>query len=151
VVALNKVWLQLALGLFILWAVWTPKLKPRAMPLWGMAPAGAVTTFLSMFLGSTGPLVAVFLNAEALGRFRTVATFASQMMAQHGLKVLAFGFLGFAYGEWLALMAAMVGIGFLGTLVGRWLLGRIPEAWFQWGFKSVLTLLAVRLIGQALI
>jgi uncharacterized membrane protein YfcA len=71
------------------------------------------------------------------------------MTVQHGFKVAVFIVLGFAFAPWLALLAAMIAGGFLGTLVGRAVLLRLPERTFAIIFKSVLTLLALRLLWSA--
>jgi uncharacterized membrane protein YfcA len=71
------------------------------------------------------------------------------MTVQHGFKVAVFIVLGFAFGPWLALLAAMIAGGFLGTLAGRAILLRLPERTFAIVFKSVLTLLALRLLWSA--
>lgn len=71
------------------------------------------------------------------------------MVMQHGLKVVVFGFLGFAFGAWVPVMVAMVAAGFLGTLLGTRLLHALPEAVFRTAFKWVLTLLAIQLIASA--
>jgi uncharacterized membrane protein YfcA len=65
--------------------------------------------------------------------------------------VLVFGLLGFAFGPYVPLMALMVGLGFLGTLAGRHILLRVDPKKFTLVLNIVLTLLAVRLIGQALL
>lgn len=139
-----------ALALFILWSLWAPKPKGWVLPIPGFAGVGAVATFLTLFLGATGPLVAAFWDPARLGRHGVVATHGAVMTVQHTLKVIAFGFLGFAFGQWLPLILAMVASGFVGTLAGKWLLGRLPEAWFAQVFKWVLTALAVRLLVSAI-
>jgi uncharacterized membrane protein YfcA len=54
--------------------------------------------------------------------------------------------LGFAYGPWVPLMAAMIASGFLGTLAGRQVLMRIDEQKFKFALNTILVLLALRLI-----
>jgi uncharacterized membrane protein YfcA len=99
-----------------------------------------------MFVGGTGPLVSAFLSPERLGREKLVATHAACMTTQHGLKGLAFGFLGFQFLPWLPVMAAMIASGFVGTLTGRRILQRLPERLFTRLFRTVLTLLGLRLL-----
>ncbi len=136
----------LTIGLFVIYSVWAPRLRPSDMPRGGFLGVGAATTFLSMFVGGTGPFVAAFLSPEHLGRERLVATHASCMTLQHAFKVVGFGYIGFAFAEWVPLMTAMIATGFLGTLAGRQLLRRLPERWFKPVFKWVLTILAIRLL-----
>lgn len=148
--ALPPALLDAALGLFILYAVWGrwPSLQGRARQAgsWG---GGIGISFLSMFVGATGPLVAALMKTHALDRQRHMATFSACMSVQHGLKILAFGWFGFAFGPWLPLLAAMIVVGFLGTALGeRWLAGR-SEAGFQRGLDGLLTALAVQLLWQA--
>ena len=80
-----------------------------------------------------------------------VATHAGCMTLQHAFKAAVFGFIGFYYPPWLVLIAAMIGSGFIGTVLGRRALGRIPEQTFRKAFKLVLTLLALRLLGTAVL
>ncbi|MFW5832680.1 MAG: sulfite exporter TauE/SafE family protein [Pseudomonadota bacterium] len=142
--------LRLVLGLFILGTVWGPKFRGRPLSPRGFGLVGLVTSFVTMFVGATGPFVAAFLDPDRLGRLATVGTHASCMVLQHGLKVAAFTALGFAFLPWLPLLAAMIGVGFLGTVAGRHLLRRLPERAFAVLFKAVLTILALRLLYDAL-
>ena len=149
-VTLSTQTLQLLLGLFILFAIWTPKFKASNIPLAGFPLVGAFATFCTMFVGATGPFIAAFLSPERLQRHGVVATAAACMCTQHGLKIIAFGFLGFQFLPWLPVVAAMIASGFLGTLSGRHLLNRIPERVFVRVFRIVVSLLALRLLWSAL-
>ena len=129
-----------------LYAVWAPKLRPSSIPLAGFVPVGALTSFATLFVGGTGPLVSAFFSPEHLGREKLVATHATCMTIQHGLKGIAFGFLGFQFLPWLPVMAAMIASGFIGTLAGRRILQRLPEQLFTKLFRLVLTVLGLRLL-----
>ena len=142
--------LRAALGLFVLYAVWTPKLRPSNIGLKGYTLVGIGTTFITMFVGATGPLVSSFLSPEKLGRERMVATLASCMTIQHGLKGIAFGVLGFYFQPWIPVIVIMIASGFLGTLLGRRILKRLPERLFSRLFRIVLTVLAGRLLYLAI-
>jgi uncharacterized membrane protein YfcA len=143
--------LRLTLGAFILYSAWGPKLGALARSKKTLAMGGLLTTTLTMFVGATGPFVMSMLRAFPLKPVALVATMASCVAAQHLLKVLVFGLLGFAFGPYVPLMALMVGLGFLGTLAGRHVLLRVDPKKFTLVLNIVLTLLAVRLIGQALL
>ncbi|MFK7853617.1 MAG: sulfite exporter TauE/SafE family protein [Granulosicoccus sp.] len=143
--------LQLLLALFILWSIWAPRLSSIPVSEKHYLGVGGITSFATMFLGATGPLLAVFLSPERYGRDRTVATHAACMSMQHLVKIIAFGFLGVVLLDWMPLVLAMVGSGLVGTWIGAGLLRRIPEASFKIAFKAVLTLLAVRLLYKALV
>ena len=143
--------LQLILALFILWTVWAPKINTLPVPDKAYFLVGGLTSFATMFLGATGPLLAAFLSPARYGRDRTVSTHAACMTIQHLLKVIAFGFLGFVLTQWLVLVATMIVSGLLGTWMGRRLLQRLPEQAFRQIFKAVLTVLAVRLLYKAIV
>lgn len=144
-------WLTIALGLFILWSLWAPGLKVPSVPDKAFFAIGAVASFFSMFLGATGPFVAAFWNQQRLGgRQGQVATHGAVMAVTHLLKCIAFGFLGFAFSEWLFFLIAVIAVGYAGTLTGRHWLSRVDEKTFTIGFKTVLTLMALRLIWQGI-
>lgn len=137
------VW-QTALGVFIVWSAWArlPALTGSGV----LAAAGMVSTFLSMFFGATGPMVAAVLKTHRLDRAAHVATHALVMTGQHLLKAVAFGFLGFAFGAFLPLLVLMIAAGVLGTWVGRRVLARRDDARFHLVLNLILTLLGVRLV-----
>ena len=142
--------LRALLGLFVLYAVWTPKLKPSNIARKGYTLVGIGTTFITMFVGATGPLVSSFLSLEKFGRERVVATLAACMTIQHGLKGVAFGVLGFYFQPWIPVIVIMIATGFLGTLLGRRILKKLPERLFSRLFRIVLTVLAGRLLYLAM-
>jgi uncharacterized membrane protein YfcA len=142
--------LRLVLGLFILQTTWLPIAGMAAMRGRGLALGGAIASFLTMLVGATGPYVLALLRPLGLGREGLVGTHAAAMTAQHGLKILAFGLLGFAFAPWLPLIGAMIAMGFVGTLLGRRLLGLLSERQFGIVVKTVLTLVAGELVLRSL-
>jgi uncharacterized protein len=150
VVSLPRSILLVMLGTFILWSIWTPRLRPARLPAPWFALVGVVSAFCTMFVGATGPLVAAFLVPDPLTRHQVVATHAAFMTLQHGLKVGAFTALGFAFLPWIPMLALMIALGFLGTIVGRRLLDRNKDERFALGFKVVLTLLALKIVLDGL-
>lgn len=142
--------LYLCIAAFILYLCWGPKLPRLVLGPAGTAIAGAVTTFVSLFAGASGPLVAAFIKQVHADRFRTVATFALAMTLQHAFKAAVFQGAGFDLAPWLPLMGAMIASGALGTWLGLRLLTHINDVRFARLFNLVLTLLALRLVWQAL-
>ena len=143
--------LRIGVGLFILWSVLA---VPPAFMRRSAAIAGAFSSFLTMFFGGTGPFVAAYVKTMGFDRLTHVATHALLMTVQHLLKTIAFGFLGFAFGQWLPLIGAMIASGFLGTVAGRQVLARIDEKRFKLVLNAILIVLALRLIwagGQGVI
>lgn len=145
VVELPPAGIRIGVGAFILWSVIA---KPPAFFRRSASIAGAASSFLTMFFGATGPFVAAFVKTQRFGRVVYVATHAACMTAQHFLKVIAFGLLGFAFGEYVGLIVGMIACGFLGTLVGRQVLMRIDERRFGLALNAILVILAVRLIWE---
>ena len=136
--------IELAIGLFVLAMVWGIKPQKRDLPKPLRIIAGGVTTFLSMFIGATGPLVAAIIHSQRADRHQIVATFSTCMTLQHGLKIGVFGVVGFAFLPWLPVIIAMIISGAAGTWLGLKLLNRYSANTFNWIFKGIMTLLAVR-------
>jgi uncharacterized membrane protein YfcA len=143
------VW-QLTIAGFVLYLCWGPALPKAAFGTPGILMASALTSFLTLFVGATGPLVASFIKQIHDDRFRTVATFATAMCLQHAPKALVFGVAGFVFREWLVFILAMIACGFAGTWLGLHMLKSLSNRHFQQGLNLLLTLLAFRLIWQAL-
>lgn len=135
----------IGVGAFVIFSVLS---RPPAWLRRSGALAGAVSSFLTMFFGATGPFVATYVKSLDLSRQPHVATHAVLMTLQHGLKIVVFGVLGFAFGPWLGFMAAMIGAGFLGTLAGRSVLIRMSDKGFKFALDVVLILISIRLIWQ---
>ena len=130
-------------------ATWAPKFQASAPGRRTFFGVGALGTFATMFVGATGPLITPFVAAACEERQQVVATQAMLMTIQHGLKILAFGLLGFAFGPYVPLLAGLLAFGFAGTWTGRLVLDRLPERVFRIGLKAILTLLALRLLYGA--
>ena len=143
--------LQIVLGLFLLYVCWAPRPKvARAHSRPKFFLLGGAGALISMFVGATGTILAPFVAAACRNRGEYVATHGVLMIMIHGLKVIVFGTLGFAFGTYLPLMAAMIAATFLGNLFGRSVLKKIPERLFQRIFQVVLTILALRLLFTGL-
>lgn len=134
---------QIGVGAFVIWTVFArPPQWLRRLPI----ITGIVSSFLTMFFGATGLFVASYTKSLALPRHGFVATHASLMTIQHGLKVIVFGFLGFAFSEWGGFVVAMILMGLAGTFSGRLFLNRLQERWFRWTLDTLLVLISARLI-----
>jgi uncharacterized protein len=73
------------------------------------------------------------------------------MTVQHGLKIVVFGLAGFAFRQWLPMVAVMIVSGFLGTVYGTKWLDRLPEKTFRKWFRIVITALALDLLRRGII
>ena len=141
--------IQLCVALFILFLVWGPKPRRHQVSEKGQVAYGAATTFLSMFVGATGPLVAGVVHRQNYDKHSITATFATCMSFQHLLKMVVFSLVGFAFWQWLPLIILMILGGMFGTWLGLKMLNKIPAGHFKVIFKTVITLLALRLLWQA--
>lgn len=138
-----------AIGIFILYSVWGPQPKVAVRGPFASFFGGTAIAALGMIIGATGPLVANFLKSLT-DRRDVVATHSMIMTINNLAKVTAFTLFGFAFGQYLPLMLAMIASGFLGTWLGSHLLHRMPERTFRVGFKAVLTLVALNLLRSAI-
>ena len=141
--------LQGILGAFIIAVTWLPKLGRAGGERARYAVLGFGTSFLGMFVSATGTLLAPLVASNAPNRHAQVATFGALMAITHVAKLVAFGFLGFAVGRYVPLMAGMVLTGAIGNWIGERALDRFSEGNFRWVFRSILTLLGLRLIWVA--
>ncbi|HSF63458.1 MAG TPA: sulfite exporter TauE/SafE family protein [Paracoccaceae bacterium] len=138
---------QIGVGCFVIWTVVArPPRWLRDMPFVG----GLISSFLTMFFGATGLFVASYTKSLALGRHAHVATHATLMTLQHGLKVVVFGFLGFAFGDWWAVIVLMIVAGAAGTWVGSHVLNHIDDRRFHIALNVLLVVISLRLIWQGL-
>ena len=139
---------RVGIGVFVIWSVLA---RPPAWLTRWPALAGGLSSVLTMFFGATGPFVASYVKAFDLPRQAHVATHAVLMTLQHGIKVVVFGLLGFAFGPWAGVTLALIATGLLGTWLGKRVLMRLPEAVFRTGLNAILLLLAARLLWDGLL
>ncbi|MBE0350030.1 MULTISPECIES: sulfite exporter TauE/SafE family protein [Pseudoalteromonas] len=136
-----------AFVLYLLWGV-TPKIRETST-LWRIL-AGLWTSFISMFVGASGPLVGSCLYVNNYNKLQFTATFSSCMTVQHTLKAILYGAVGFAFWQWLPLVMSMIMSGAIGTWLGLKLLHRISSDKFKQIFRLVLTLLSLQLAWQGI-
>lgn len=143
--------LRTLLALFILYAAWGPAIRALAPSRRTFFGVGLLASFAGIFVGGTGPMIAPFIAAASADRREVVATHAAFMTFQHIIRVGAFIVIGFAFAPFAGFVIAMVATGFAGTVAGRYFLNRLPERAFRIVFKTVLTLLALRLLWTAFV
>ncbi len=144
--------LKIILGLFVIIVTWAKVPGFDRLSAAGLVVGGAVISALTMLLGATGPLFSAFFGRVISDdRKSLVATHAAGMTMLHTLKIVAFGALGFAFWQWLPLVAAMIVTGYIGTVYGTRLLHALPEKSFRTGFKLLLTLLALDLVRRGVV
>lgn len=134
---------QLALGIFIIWAVFAklPPIQQRYILL-----GGVVSSFLTMFFGATGNFIAAMVKSMNLEPVPHVATHSLMMTFQHFVKVLIFGLIGFQFGPYMILIIGMLISGFIGTIIGSRFLTKAGGRYFKPVLNTILSLAAARLI-----
>ena len=145
VIELPPAFVQIGVGAFVIYSVFAK--PPKWLSNWSWL-TGAVSSFLTMFFGATGLFVANYTKSFNLPRHDHVATHAALMTFQHGLKVVIFGLLGFAFGAWIIVILALIAAGLAGTFAGRLLLNRITDHGFKRALDVILVLISLRLIWQ---
>ncbi|MEM7409712.1 MAG: sulfite exporter TauE/SafE family protein [Myxococcota bacterium] len=140
------------IGAFVLVATWLPGLL-----LLGTHPdrldrgrrflvLGGVVGALNTVVGATGPLIAPFFLDLGMERRALIGTKAACQTLGHLAKAVIFGVAGFAFLGFLAPLAVLAASVVLGTWLGSRILGRVTEATFVRLYKTVLTLVALRLV-----
>jgi uncharacterized membrane protein YfcA len=134
--------LRVLVAAFILFTQWGPQIR-MALGKRTFVAAGAISTFLTLFVGASGPfMTSIISKMPGYSRINVVGTTAACMTLQHGIKVVVFAFAGFAFAPWLPFIAATIAFGFAGTVLGTKLLYRLPEAAFRRLLRWILTGLA---------
>jgi len=145
------------IGAFVLFATWAPGLMllgshPQdADPSRRFFALGGVAGVLNMTIGATGPLIAPFFLNLGLTRFQLIGSKAACQALGHLAKIAVFGIAGFAFGEWALVLAILAACVVAGTWLGSRLLHHVNEIWFVRLYKTVLTLIALRLLIGVLI
>ncbi|MFK7975595.1 MAG: TSUP family transporter [Halioglobus sp.] len=148
---LDLQWLPAVIGFFILLITW---LKLPAVPGGGQLSLvflGFYQTGLGMLAGATGPLGAAVLLRRNAQRDWLVVNTAVYMTLNHVFRVVAFVVIGFSFAPWWELVAAMILAVTAGSWVGTRLRSRVPQINFQFWFRVLVTLLALRMIAVSML
>ncbi|HAZ14460.1 MAG: hypothetical protein A2X86_00185 [Bdellovibrionales bacterium GWA2_49_15] len=143
-------WYKIGLGLFIIVITFVPlpRSEKKFKSKWFLV--GGISTFLGLFIGATGPLIAPFYLSENWSKDTLVATKAACQVCTHLLKVTTFILMGFIIGRYLLLLAGMMAMVFVGNYLGSLILHKLPDKWFILVFKSLIVILAAKMIFQGL-
>lgn len=140
------------IGVFVLAATWAPGAllmgthPEQVDPNRRFVLLGGVVGVLNMAVGATGPLIAPFFLNLGLTRQALVGTKAACQTAGHLAKIIVFGVAGFAFASFAPMLALLSVAVVVGTWIGSRLLDRVSESAFVPLYKTVLTLIAVRLV-----
>lgn len=146
---------RVVLGTFVLVVTWRPALlrwrgteRPSDNVLVGV---GAVSGFLNTTVGASGPVTSPFFRLYTASHTAFVATAAMAQVIAHVSKLGAFATEGFdPTDHWAVIVLGAAGVT-LGSMIGTRLLGRLDESQLATILKTVLTILAIRLLAQAIV
>jgi uncharacterized membrane protein YfcA len=142
------------IGTFVLIATWRPGLlllgshPEETDPHRRFFVLGGVAGVLNIALGAIGPLLAPFFLNLGLSRFALIGTKAASQALGHLAKIAVFGIAGFAFGDYLPLLLVMVPLVIAGTWLGSRILHGVGERAFIRLYKTVLTVIALRLLAE---
>jgi len=149
--SLDLQWLPAVIGAFILVFTWLPLPLLHSGGHAALALLGCYQTGLGMLVGATGPLGAAVLLQRSKERDWLVVNTALYMSLNHGLRVLAFGAIGFSFAPWWPLLTGMILAGIGGSWVGTRLRKFVPQRNFHLAFRLLVTALAIRMIALVLL
>lgn len=147
--ALDLRWLPALIGVFILVITWLPLPLVRGTGSWPLLLLGFYQTAIGMLIGASGPLGAALLARRNPERDWLVVNTAVYMSTNHLLRILAFGYMGFVFTQYWLLLLGMVAAVVAGSWLGTRLRRYVPQGNFQFWFKILLSLLAIRMIVAA--
>ena len=140
-------YIKLAIGLFIIFSVFSKLPKVKNGYLW---LAGFVVSFMGMLLGVSGLLMASFVNSMKLNPTDHVATLAGMDTFQHLFKSIAFGFFGFQFISYAPLLIGMIVTGFVGTIIGKKLLISKGMIYFQTILNIILVVAGISMLWEVI-
>ena len=140
--------LQLSIGLMILFTCFVPlNAIGVSMTNRGFVPIGFCTGFLSMIVGSVGPLLAPFLLSLGLNKEEFVATKSACQFLNQLVKIPTFYFmLSFSYGDYIDVVLVSAVATIAGTYLGGKVIGYMSEANFRILVKIVLVGVSFKMI-----
>jgi uncharacterized membrane protein YfcA len=108
--------------------------------------AGLLNGSLGLFVGATGLFVGrLFLRPE-WRKEQTIATLAVTQVLGHGLRVIAYGWVGYSALSQPVLLVSLCLAVVAGTWTGKHLNARLDEAQFGRVFRTILVVLSLKLL-----
>lgn len=111
---------------------------------------GVVSSFLSNFIGSTGPLSAPFFLHSHLKQSNFVVTKAACQLPVHLFKVIVYIISGFILKDWIYYILTAIPLVLTGNMIGKYFTNKIPGNHYNVVIKIVITLITVRMLVKIL-
>lgn len=112
---------------------------------------GIISSFLSSFIGSTGPLSAPFFLHSHLKKGCYVATKAACQLPVHLFKVLLYIFSGFILKDWIYYIIIALPVVFTGNMLGRFITQKVGGREYKFIVKVLITLISLRVFVKILL
>lgn len=147
ITAIDADLVRLVLAGLILVSLMPGRARQAALPARAsFVAAGVLNGTIGLFVGATGLFVGRLFFRPEWKKDTTIGTLALTQVLGHGLRVAAYGFIGFSAlaqpGLLIPLCLAVV----LGTVAGKRLNGAMSEAVFARLFRGILIVLSLKLI-----
>lgn len=152
------VWTQLPvqflpvfIGSYILLSLWHPGFKTLMSRYENVIWIGFLQSGLSLFVGATGPLSTSLLLKQSADQNKVIVTAALMMSISHLLKVLVFGFIGFAYLDYQWPLLALITGAVAGSYLGTKIRPKAPNPSYIHWIKLGLSALALQMLADVFI
>lgn len=149
VVNISMDFIPLLIGSYILLHLWSKKITEFTSRFDSYFVLGFIQTGLGIIVGSTGHLTVPKLIIDLEDRDEIVATSGAFMAISHGLKLLAYGVLGFQFLQYAWLLFFMTAGALIGSYIGTKIRRRVNNSHFTIILKIILTILASKMIFSA--
>jgi uncharacterized membrane protein YfcA len=144
---IDKNIIKLLMGIFILLITLAPKSKNETKVSYSLfAPIGFVAGIIGIFFGAIGPFIAPFFIRKDVIKEELVATKAACQMITHMIKLIIFGFIGINIIENWKVFITLGVLVVVGTLIGKKLLNKLSDNIFRNTVKTLLVLIAIKII-----
>ncbi|MGI9295437.1 MAG: TSUP family transporter [Pseudomonadales bacterium] len=143
--------LRTLLGATILTIAWLPlpALGDRVRTFSSFSGLG--TSFLTLFVGATGPLVNALMGRSYQDHRQVLGTSSACMLFQHAAKIPIFVMMGFSFLAFTKLLILLLLAITAGTWVGRQVLIKVPQHIIKPVFKGLITILGLNLMWQGIL
>ena len=148
-VSLPEATIALLLGCLLLIFIWFPKVNWRIPFKHPFFLVGGLHSFLATMFG-VGALLQPAILRTSLMKLQITSTLAACLITMDVFKITGYVSYGFSYADYIPHIILATIAGFAGTWAGKRVTHRISEKVFRLAFKSLITLVAVRLLYRGL-
>jgi len=133
----------------ILFFTWYPKIQKGIEFRGKFLVIGAIASFLSIFIGATGPLTAPFFLNSKLDKESFVPTKAACQIPIHLFKVIIYIMSGFILSKWYLYILLAIPLVLTGNYIGKIATGKFKDNRYKLIIKIVITILVGRMLYRA--